>query len=174
LLVRPNGHIVMRFKSNNPGVWLFHCHIEWHVDSGLIMTFVEQPLTLQKTLPSRIPADHYAACSAMDPPMPTVGNAAANTEDFYDLSGANVSPAPLPDGFLTKGIVAMTFSILAGLLGVGTIVWYGLGEMGRIEEERERRKIERVAKERGVLSRANTGAGVGGGQEGPEEISRIG
>lgn len=41
LLVRPNGHIVMRFKSDNPGVWLFHCHIEWHVDSGLVMTFVE-------------------------------------------------------------------------------------------------------------------------------------
>ena len=41
LLVRPNGHIVMRFRANNPGVWLFHCHIEWHVDSGLVMTFVE-------------------------------------------------------------------------------------------------------------------------------------
>jgi iron transport multicopper oxidase len=41
LLVRPNGHIVMRFKSDNPGLWLFHCHIEWHVDSGLVMTFVE-------------------------------------------------------------------------------------------------------------------------------------
>ena len=41
LLVRPNGHIVMRFRSDNPGVWLFHCHIEWHVDSGLIATIVE-------------------------------------------------------------------------------------------------------------------------------------
>ena len=41
LLVRPNGHIVMRFRSDNPGVWLFHCHIEWHVDSGLIATVVE-------------------------------------------------------------------------------------------------------------------------------------
>ena len=41
LMVRPNGHIVMRFRSDNPGVWLFHCHIEWHVDQGLIATFVE-------------------------------------------------------------------------------------------------------------------------------------
>lgn len=41
LMVRPKGHIVMRFRSDNPGVWLFHCHIEWHVDQGLIATIVE-------------------------------------------------------------------------------------------------------------------------------------
>jgi iron transport multicopper oxidase len=27
VLVRPNGHIVLRFRADNPGVWLFHCHI---------------------------------------------------------------------------------------------------------------------------------------------------
>ena len=27
LLVRPNGHIVLRFRNDNPGVWLFHCHM---------------------------------------------------------------------------------------------------------------------------------------------------
>jgi iron transport multicopper oxidase len=27
--VRPQGNLVLRFMSNNPGVWLFHCHIEW-------------------------------------------------------------------------------------------------------------------------------------------------
>ena len=99
--------------------------------------------------------------------MPTLGNAAANTDDLYDLTGANFPPASLPDGFQMKGIVAMTFSILAGLLGVGTVVWYGLGEMGRIEEERERREIERVAGERGVVSRVSPGAGG-------EEITRVG
>ena len=29
VLVRPNGNMVMRFRADNPGVWLFHCHIEW-------------------------------------------------------------------------------------------------------------------------------------------------
>ncbi|KIX07946.1 uncharacterized protein Z518_02600 [Rhinocladiella mackenziei CBS 650.93] len=148
ILARPNGHIVMRFKSDNPGVWFFHCHIEWHVDSGLIMTFVESPLILQQTL--TIPDDHFTACAASDPPMPTRGNAAANTEDFLDLTGANVSPAPLPDGFQTKGIVAMTFSILAGLLGVAVVAWYGMGEMGEIARERQGLLVEKVAKERGL------------------------
>lgn len=40
-VVRPNGHIVVRFRADNPGVWLYHCHIEWHVVSGLTATFVE-------------------------------------------------------------------------------------------------------------------------------------
>ena len=29
VLVRPNGNLALRFKADNPGVWLFHCHIEW-------------------------------------------------------------------------------------------------------------------------------------------------
>ena len=40
LLVYPNSHFVVRFRNDNPGVWLWHCHIEWHVDSGLIATFI--------------------------------------------------------------------------------------------------------------------------------------
>lgn len=29
VLVQPNGYAVLRFRSDNPGIWLFHCHIEW-------------------------------------------------------------------------------------------------------------------------------------------------
>lgn len=93
-MVRPSGHIVLRFKSDNTGVWLFHCHIEWHVDSGLIATMIEAPLELQQTL--TIPADHYAVCETDG--TPTTGNAAANTVDLLDLSGQNVPPGPLPAG----------------------------------------------------------------------------
>ncbi|PKY09188.1 hypothetical protein P168DRAFT_301744 [Aspergillus campestris IBT 28561] len=31
------GHAVLRFKANNPGVWMFHCHILWHLGSGMGM-----------------------------------------------------------------------------------------------------------------------------------------
>ena len=27
LMVRPTSNFVVRFKADNPGVWLFHCHI---------------------------------------------------------------------------------------------------------------------------------------------------
>lgn len=94
LLVHPNGHFAIRFRSNNPGIWLFHCHLEWHVDSGLIATIVEAPLELQKTLV--LPDNHLRVCQEAD--TPTVGNAAANTENYLDLKGAHVSPKPLPAG----------------------------------------------------------------------------
>lgn len=76
------------------GVWLFHCHIEWHVTSGLLATFVEAPLELQKSL--TLPQNHLDVCNAGN--VPTAGNAAANTVDLLDLSGQNSPPAPLPAG----------------------------------------------------------------------------
>ena len=97
LVVWPNGNMVLRFKADNPGVWLFHCHIEWHVVSGLLATFVEAPLELQKQL--TLPADHLAACAADG--MLTEGNAAGNRVDFLNLTGQNVQTRPLPAGLAT-------------------------------------------------------------------------
>ncbi|KAK7517597.1 iron transport multicopper oxidase FET3 precursor [Phyllosticta citriasiana] len=129
--VRPNGNIVLRFRADNPGVWLFHCHLEWHVASGLIATMIEAPLRLQSLLDGgkAIPQDHYAACAANDPPVPTAGNAAGNTVDLLDLTGQNTSPAPLPSGFQTKGWVALAFSVLSALLGMAAVIWYGLAPL---------------------------------------------
>ncbi|KFY04044.1 hypothetical protein V490_00014 [Pseudogymnoascus sp. VKM F-3557] len=139
-VVRPNGNIVLRFKADNPGVWLFHCHIEWHVDSGLIATMVEAPAEMQKSL--TIPADHFRVCDASKTHIK--GNAAGNTMDLLDLSGQNQPPNPLPEGFTAKGIIAMTFSVLAAILGVAVISWYGLADMGAAEMENERRRITAV------------------------------
>ncbi|KAG4220106.1 hypothetical protein PC116_g31415, partial [Phytophthora cactorum] len=131
LVLFPTGYIVLRFRADNPGVWLFHCHIEWHVASGLrprltphptVATFVEAPLDLQKTL--TLPKDHLDACAADN--IPTTGNAAANTADFLDLTGEPRPPNPLPDGFTTRGKVALAFSCLSGILGVVVVVLYGL------------------------------------------------
>ncbi|KAK1596029.1 multicopper oxidase [Colletotrichum navitas] len=124
LVVWPNGNIVLRFRANNPGVWLFHCHIEWHVTSGLLATFVEAPLDLQKTL--SIPQNHLDVCAAAN--VPTAGNAAGNTKDFLDLTGQNTPPARLPDGFTARGIVALVFSCITGILGVLVVGWYGLAK----------------------------------------------
>ncbi|KAF6843969.1 multicopper oxidase [Colletotrichum musicola] len=124
LVVWPNGNIVLRFRASNPGVWLFHCHIEWHVTSGLIATFVEAPLDVQKSL--TIPEDHLKACAAAN--VPTVGNAAANTRNLLDLSGQNAPPPRLPDGFTARGIVALVFSCITGILGVLVVAWYGMAK----------------------------------------------
>nr|ABS19942.1 Lcc9 [Fusarium oxysporum] len=100
VVVNGNGNVVLRFKADNPGVWLFHCHIEWHVTSGLIATFVEDPLALQASL--KLPQNHLDACKAGN--IPTVGNAAGNT-DLLDLSGENVPPPRLPEGYVPQSLM---------------------------------------------------------------------
>ncbi|CEG41127.1 hypothetical protein F443_08110 [Plasmopara halstedii] len=35
------GYVVFRMNADNPGVWMMHCHIEWHFVIGLGMLFVE-------------------------------------------------------------------------------------------------------------------------------------
>lgn len=57
LYVKPLGNFVIRFKADNPGVWFFHCHIDWHLVSGLAAVMIEAPLELQETLD--IPFSHY-------------------------------------------------------------------------------------------------------------------
>ncbi|ELR04443.1 hypothetical protein GMDG_06756 [Pseudogymnoascus destructans 20631-21] len=39
----PNGHIVFQYNLDNPGVWLFHCHLAWHLSSGLSVSLLERP-----------------------------------------------------------------------------------------------------------------------------------
>lgn len=90
------------------------------MDAGLAVVLIEAPLDLQQTL--AIPEDHWQACDASD--TLKRGNAAGNTKDFYDLTGANTSVSPLPAGFTARGIVALVFSCIAAVLGLISIVWY--------------------------------------------------
>jgi hypothetical protein len=37
----PGGWLVIAFQTDNPGAWLLHCHIAWHVSQGLSVQFLE-------------------------------------------------------------------------------------------------------------------------------------
>lgn len=119
LIVKPMSNFVIRFRADNPGIWLFHCHIEWHMDSGLAATMIEAPSVLQEQ--TVIPQDFMDLCATDG--TATAGNAAGNTDDYLDLSGQNRMVPWLPSGFTTKGYVALVFSCVSGVLGVVTIAW---------------------------------------------------
>ncbi|OHE92868.1 multicopper oxidase [Colletotrichum orchidophilum] len=91
--VMGNSHAVLRFEANNPGVYLFHCHIEWHVEMGLTATIIEAPEKLRNLT---LPDDHKAACRAQG--IPTAGNAAGNTVNVLDQTGMNLEPFPTYTG----------------------------------------------------------------------------
>lgn len=125
LVLPPQGYFVIRFVADNPGVWLFHCHIDYHLSQGLALSFVEAPQQMQERL--TIPSDHLAVCGAAG--VQTEGNAAGNTEDYTDLTGQNTQQGWIPDGFTARGIVAMVFTVLSAFLGMGSIVLYGLSDL---------------------------------------------
>ena len=63
--VPAEGWAIIRFVSDNPGVWGFHCHIDWHVAAGLVASLIEAPSVLianAATYRSQIPATQIAAC----------------------------------------------------------------------------------------------------------------
>ncbi|GAB7364083.1 hypothetical protein MBLNU230_g4635t1 [Neophaeotheca triangularis] len=37
------GWLALAFESNNPGAWLMHCHLAWHISEGLGVQFLEEP-----------------------------------------------------------------------------------------------------------------------------------
>ncbi|SCU90226.1 LAMI_0E01156g1_1 [Lachancea mirantina] len=132
LYVRPQSNFVIRFKADNPGVWFFHCHIEWHLLQGLAIVLIEDPLGIQQNASQALSDNHRKCCQNLG--VPIEGNAAGNSADFFDLAGENVQEKSIPPGFTKKGIVAMFFSCLAGVLGLVTIGVYGLMGMNNAEE----------------------------------------
>ncbi|KAI8611842.1 Cupredoxin [Chytriomyces sp. MP71] len=44
------GYVMIRFVADNPGVWLFHCHIGWHLSAGLAVAFVEGAASVPSAL----------------------------------------------------------------------------------------------------------------------------
>ena len=34
-LVAPSAYTVFRYRANNPGIWLLHCHMEWHIEVNI-------------------------------------------------------------------------------------------------------------------------------------------
>lgn len=90
--VNANSYAVLRIKADNPGVFLFHCHIEWHVEMGLTATLIEGP---EKLRGKTFPPDHIANCQKQQ--IPTSGNAAGNA-NATDTSGFNTVPPTTYDG----------------------------------------------------------------------------
>ncbi|KIY00524.1 uncharacterized protein Z520_04209 [Fonsecaea multimorphosa CBS 102226] len=55
-----SGYLVIAFITDNPGAWLMHCHIAWHVGLGLGAQFLEEPAQIKNL---GIGQDWYNECS---------------------------------------------------------------------------------------------------------------
>ncbi|CAE6338379.1 unnamed protein product [Rhizoctonia solani] len=43
-----NDGVRIQFRTDNPGPWFLHCHIDWHLEEGFAMVFAEAPEETKK------------------------------------------------------------------------------------------------------------------------------
>ena len=55
------GWILLRFIADNPGAWVFHCHVSWHTEAGLLMQFLTRYDALESV---NVPEANRALCDA--------------------------------------------------------------------------------------------------------------
>ncbi|THH31008.1 hypothetical protein EUX98_g3197 [Antrodiella citrinella] len=135
--------VTLRIAADNPGVWMFHCHIEWHLEVGLAVLFIEAPIEAQER--NAVPQYLIDQCASQN--IATSGNAAAHS-DPDDLVGLPAGPFPQILGWRPKGIGAMAGCVLTAVIGMLTVTWYALGgHISDAEMEHEER-IAAEAKER--------------------------
>ncbi|KAJ1719225.1 ferroxidase fet3, partial [Coemansia biformis] len=89
LVISPYQYVRLRFRADNPGVWMFHCHMDTHFAAGLAITFVEAPEILQQR--QSLPAALQKMCTIQG--IPASGNAVG--KQGLDLSGLPPVPQPL-------------------------------------------------------------------------------
>lgn len=165
--VNPNGFIVIRFKADNPGVWFFHCHVDWHLEQGLAITLIESPVDIQS---QKIPQNHFDSCAASH--VSSYGNAAGNYGDslaeWLDLTGENVQKPPLPDGFTLKGYIAMALCTIVAIYGLFTIYKYGMEDVKADNNQQMMNKLYKILDEYGAL---DENEGISLNSQNPEEVS---
>ena len=78
-------------------------HIEWHLEAGLAVQFIEAPLQIQQRA-INVPQSLFQQCAAQG--LPASGNAAGHAS-ATDLSGLPLGPFPQILDWEAKGIVAI-------------------------------------------------------------------
>jgi hypothetical protein len=46
-LLPANGYVAIGFRTDNPGLWILHCHIAWHASAGLALQIREREPEIQ-------------------------------------------------------------------------------------------------------------------------------
>ena len=127
VIIPGEGFVVLKFRADNPGVWLFHCHIEFHMQAGLATFFVEAPDVMQQRL--RLPESVFEQCRNLN--MKTSGNA-AGFNDTVTFLGIELNLDIYPEHIQVKGVVSLSAMVVSALIGLGAVVWYSAADFHEI------------------------------------------
>ncbi|PWN37839.1 multi copper oxidase [Meira miltonrushii] len=131
VLVPATGSATIRLVADNPGAWILHCHIDWHLAVGLAMVVIEAPEKIQENL--QVPAYMFQQCHQQG--LPSSGNA-GGLESSTDFGALRLAPAPLESGWTVSASVTLFACIFTVLLGNSTIFWYSSRHRDEEDEDK--------------------------------------
>ncbi|XP_069688622.1 uncharacterized protein [Periplaneta americana] len=79
--VPDGGYTIVRVHASNPGYWLFHCHIEFHVELGMAVVFKVGDHSNFPPVPSGFPR-----CNSYIPPNEDVEQINNEMDNIVDIS----------------------------------------------------------------------------------------
>lgn len=97
--VPDGGYTVIRFVANNPGFWLFHCHIEFHVEVGMALVFKVGDYNQMPKVPENFPT-----CSSF---MPHSHEAPAEWKPTTENSSSSINFNTLSNSLIVSTLVLL-------------------------------------------------------------------
>ncbi|GAA5964502.1 hypothetical protein JCM8115_003900 [Rhodotorula mucilaginosa] len=154
IVVPAGGAVNLQWVADNPGAWIFHCHIQWHMESGLAVVFMSDIPGAQQTL--TLPQAIKDQCQALG--VSATGNAGGKMS-VTDLGNAPKGPQDQEHilGWTPKAKGALAGCVITAVLGMLSVVWYAIGgqlDAEELEEEVERDMAQKAAKGGGYKKRA--------------------
>ena len=134
VMVPPSGRVAIRFIADNPGAWFFHCHIDWHLASGLALLMIQGPEVFREIY-KEIPSVIYDHCKAQN--MSTSGNAGGIPNSTTDFGLLPAEPALPQIGWTPVMIGTFVACILAALMGITALCFYGMESSPEDDDEDE-------------------------------------
>ena len=124
VIIPGEGFAVLKFRADNPGIWLLHCHIEWHLQAGLATIFVEAPEEMQKRF--TIPSSVVDQCKNLN--MKTSGNA-AGFSNAVEFMGIEPNLEIYPEHIQVKGAISLAAMVISALIGLIAVLWYSAADL---------------------------------------------
>ncbi|PWN37840.1 putative iron transport multicopper oxidase [Meira miltonrushii] len=130
--VPAGGSVSIRMVADNPGAWILHCHIDWHLAAGLAMVVIEAPEKIQENL--QVPFYLFQQCQQQG--LPVSGNA-GGFQSLKDFGALPLAPTPLKSGCTIYTVVTILACAFAALLGNGTVILYSSRYSNDANEDEE-------------------------------------
>ncbi|TNY21325.1 laccase [Rhodotorula diobovata] len=153
IIVPAGGAVNIAWQAYNPGAWVFHCHIQWHMEAGLAVVFMTDVLGAQQSM--TLPQEIVDQCEAQG--ISPTGNAAGKMS-LTDFAGAPSGPDTQEHitGWTPKAKGALAGCVLTAIIGMITVVWYAVGgqlDADELNEEVHREMAAKAAAGGGLLKR---------------------